>query len=459
MRWGLGLIILVAVVWRFWDYQNRWVLNQDQARDATIALYALRNSKVPEIGSPSSAGPFNFGPWYFWLIMLSERIVPTVVGPWIGFTVLSVISVILYYLTGGWITGILAAISVGLVENAPDMLNTVIVGWTSAVALWALWRKKYFLMGLFVGLSINSHFQSWGLLSLIVAAVVLEKERLKTMWRSGAGLATSFLPLLWFDVRHGLVWARSVVEYYTVGVKRFYVPVRWLTEVRDFWPQLFGSVTVGIKGFGYVWLVAGVVAIFLMIKNKKKIERFWLILGLSLLIQVLLMRFYRGVRSREYLIVFHGYIVLICGWILTEFYKLNKVIGVGLVVAVTVLAGWSNIKIMRERPSQVVAVTTMKKQLDSQFPGKISVYNWQESNMVAMPLFYLWYRENKIGSAEEKIGFCDANRYVCPEGQVLEMDHYRAYKLGDTTGFEQLTDKSIYYGTLYVNYGIKGGDK
>src|SRR3989339_485020 len=285
MRWGLGLIILVAVVWRFWDYQNRWVLNQDQARDATIALYALRNSKVPEIGSPSSAGPFNFGPWYFWLIMLSERIVPTVVGPWIGFTVLSVISVILYYLTGGWITGILAAISVGLVENAPDMLNTVIVGWTSAVALWALWRKKYFLMGLFVGLSINSHFQSWGLLSLIVAAVVLEKERLKTMWRSGAGLATSFLPLLWFDVRHGLVWARSVVEYYTVGVKRFYVPVRWLTEVRDFWPQLFGSVTVGIKGFGYVWLVAGVVAIFLMIKNKKKIERFWLILGLSLLIQ------------------------------------------------------------------------------------------------------------------------------------------------------------------------------
>lgn len=119
-----------------------------------------------------------------------------------------------------------------------------------------------------------------------------------------------------------------MIEYYTVGVNKFYVPVRWLTEIRDFWPQLFGDVVVGEKYFGYILII---LAIIILIKNFRKIDRFWWVLFVSFLIEVLLMRNYKGVRSREYLIAFHSIIILICSWITVEYFKLNKFAG-GLIL-------------------------------------------------------------------------------------------------------------------------------
>lgn len=472
-KW-LILVILIAIALRFVFYFDRLILNQDQGRDATIALYANRTSIIPIIGSPSSAGPFNFGPWYFWLIMFWERIFPFLLGPWIGFTFMSIVSVYFYAKTGQIlagkkgmiITGLIAATAPGLVVDAPNMLNTVIVGFSSSLVFFTLAKffkeEKLFwtiLLGFFVGLSINFHFQSLGLLCFPLVAVLVNKfsifKRFKIALSAFLGLLISFLPIIIFDINHHGVWIKSVIEYYTVGVKKFYVPLRWLTELRDFWPQLFGSVTIGIPKFGYLWLILGLIVIILVLKKKNKVANFWLALGLAMLIQIFLMRSYKGPRSNEYLIAFHGSIILISSWILINLYNFKKYVCVVLLTLIVLFASYFNLKQIQDHPSQLKTILSIKKELDSQITGNINIFKYQDSNMIAMPIFYLFYYQNRIDDNAESFGFCDNNRFSCPRGYFMSNHNYFVYKLdkiNNQTDFNQLTPQSIYQ-ILMVNYG------
>lgn len=471
-KW-LILIILIAIILRFAFYSNRLVLNQDQARDAVIALYANRANFFPPIGPPSSAGPFNFGPWYYWVVIFLEKIIPFSIGPWIGFTLMSVASVFFYAKTGKIlagkkgmiITGLIAAVAPGLVTSSSDMLNTVIVGFSSSLVLF--FTAKFFkeekliwatLLGFFVGLSINFHFQSLGLLSFPLLIVLINKfslfKRFKIAFSSFIGLLIPFLPLIYFDIIRKGIWIKSVIEYYTVGVKKFYVPLRWLTELRDFWPQLFGSVTTGIPKVGYLWVILGLVVVFLVLKKKIKIDNFSLALWLSLLIQVILMRSYKGPRSNEYLIAFYGSIILISSWILINLYNFKKNICVILLTLIIIFASYFNLKQIKEHQSQFKTVFSIKKELDSQINGNINIFKYKDSNMIAMPIFYLFYYQNRINDNGQSFGFCDNSRFVCPEGQFMSRNNYFVYKLDDLknkTDFNQLTPQNIYQ-ILMVNY-------
>lgn len=475
-KWWWLIIFLFALVLRFGNYDNRWALNQDEGRDASIALYANRNGVWPQVGSPSSAGPFNFGPWYFWLIMFWERVLPITMGPWIGFTLLSVVSVICFAKVGQLvagkegmiITGLVATVSAGQVNGAPDMLNTVIVGFSSALAFlgMAQFMKKNnlwwgLLVGVAVGWSINVHFQSLGLLSLPLVMVLINKfsiiKRIRIVFISGIGLLLTFLPVIFFDIERRGVWIRSVIEYYTVGVKRYYVPLRWLTELKDFWPQLFGSVTVGMANLGYIWVILGAVVVFLLWKKKEKIDNFWWAIGLSMLIQVILMRMYQGPRSGGYLYAFHGLIILISSWILINVYKFNKKIGIGLMVLMMSLAVYSSVMEVLVYPSQAKDILAMKRKIDASVGGKVRIFNYDNSNMIAMPMFYLYYFENRVSEDGVALGFCNKEKYICPEGQIIEKRNYRVYKLDelvDVMRFNQLTPKYVYE-ILMVNYGVE----
>ncbi|MDD4027279.1 MAG: glycosyltransferase family 39 protein [Candidatus Shapirobacteria bacterium] len=472
-KW-LILIILIAAILRFAFYQDRLVLNQDQCRDAVIALYANRTSFFPPIGPPSSAGPFNFGPWYYYFVMFFSKVIPFSAGPWIGFTLMSIISVFLYAKIGEIIsgkkgmiiTGLIAAFSPALVNSSSDMLNTVIIGFSSALVLF--FTAKFFkeekivwiiLLSFFIGISINFHFQSLGLLSFLLLIVLINNfslfKRIKLAFFAFIGLFISFLPIIYFDINRNLVWIKSLIEYYTVGVKKFYVPVRWLTELRDFWPKLFGYVTTGIPNIGYLWLILGLITLFIILKKKEKIDNFWLTIVFSLLIQVFLLRYYKGPRSNEYLIAFYGSIILISSWILINIYSFKKSVGVILLSLIIILASSFAFKQIKQNPSQAKTIFSIKKELESQIKENINIFGYKNSNMVSLPIFYLFYYQNRIDDNGQPFAFCDNNRFVCPTGQFMTKDNYLIYKLDeikDKTDFNQITPENIYQ-ILMVNYG------
>src|SRR5258706_4499173 len=84
-------IILVAFFIRFYHFSQRWGLGSDDARDIMIAQEALRRHELPLIGSFSSAGPFVFGPFFYWFIILAYIVLPFFTSPWLFTDLLTVV--------------------------------------------------------------------------------------------------------------------------------------------------------------------------------------------------------------------------------------------------------------------------------------------------------------------------------------------------------------------------------
>lgn len=481
------LIIAISFFWRFVNYSERWVLNQDQARDAIISIYALRNLKFPLLGPPSSAGPFSFGPLYYWLVILGTFLFPFRLGPWVFFTILSSLSSYLYILIGkrvggrtmGLFLGLVNALAAAQVINSTDMLNTVLVSFAVALVFLSLSNFCYsgkkiflFLFAFATGFAINSHFQSLGLLALFPLVVLINRDRIGERIKMGlsllAGLITAFLPLIYFDFKNDGAWIKSVYYYFTEGKKKFYVPVRWLTDLRDFWPQLYGKVIINLPTAGYFLLFLGLISLVLAVKNKHKFSKFWWIISISMVIQIFLVRYYGGPRSPEYFFAFHPYFIFFAGWALFIIYKYQKKFGVLLLTIFLGLSLYSNFRLIQLR-SQAPLVLSIKESLDSYNSTKrnFRLYTRNGDNMINLPVFYLLYREKRISPSGLRVGTCrpllGEEMNICPESdKIIASDGgYIIYDLSSYSdedlfqlGYEEYTPEKI-YNWLYINYDKK----
>lgn len=469
----LLLIILIATFFRFYDYQNRWVLNQDQARDAIISLYSIRNLKLPLLGPYSSAGPYNFGAMYYFLTIFSSLLYPFVSGPWFAFTLLSIFSVFLFYKIGqslldknlGLICALLTAFSPSLILNSTDMLNTVAVLFAVSLNFYFLVsqikkpKNLYLnLIGFTVGLANNFHFQSLGFGSILIAFLIFNFKNIKQLFFQillmAIGFFISFLPNLIFDLFNNFVWSKSVLAYYFGGGgDKFYYPVRWLTDIRDFWPGLWGETITGFSLSGYILI--GIYILFFIKSKPKNVKKFNLILILSLAVQVLLLRYYKGVRSREYLITFHPYFILLSALCLNSFTK-NKLLKTLTIITFLTLALITNIKIINQK-SQAQEIINIKKQINQ---NNVDIYSLNGDRQITLPLFYLFYQQNRINSKNGyKIATCRPNEKInCPDDSYLiaSSSNYNIYSINhlsdqDLESYYQFTPQRI-YNSLYINY-------
>ena len=133
----------------------------------------------------------------------------------------------------------------------------------------------------------------------------------------------------------------------------------------------------------------------------------------------------------------------------------KKNICIVLLTSIVLFASYFNLKQIKEHPSQVKTIFSVKKELDSQITGNINIFRYQDSNMIAMPIFYLFYYQNRVNDKGQSFGFCDNNRFTCPSGQFISKSNYFVYKLDDLknkSNFNQLTSQNIYQ-ILMVNYG------
>lgn len=440
-------ILLIGLFWRFYNYPSRWVLNQDQARDGIIALYSFRHLQLPLLGPTSSSGPYNFGALYYWLVIPVTFLFPFAAGSWVAFTLISTLTILIFYLIGknlanhhlGLILALLAAISPSQVFYSTDMLNTVITAPTGALAL--LFTIKYIktsqlrfalLQGLFIGLAQNFHFQALGLFALFLTTFIFQKtsltQRVKYTFLAGLGWLFTFLPNLYFDLTHHFAWTQSIINYYTTGVNKFYVPIRWLTDIRDFWPQLFGQVVTGFSYLGYLLIP---LFLFSLPKSKRPI----LTITATFIIEIFLLRYYKGTRSPEYLIFLHPIIILLAGYGL---FCLSKYPKIFILTSIIISATFFNIKNISQY-SQAPKIFQLKQSLDRQFSGKISLYSYPNSHMASLPVTYLLYRESRLSQDGTPVGI-----------QIVDQD-YQIIPLPDPKISDLLTPQKI-YSWIYINY-------
>ncbi len=72
--WLLAGILLIAIFLRFNHAPYRYSLGRESIRDAFVAIESAKELQLPLIGPFSSTGPYTFGPWYWYqLIIFFEK--------------------------------------------------------------------------------------------------------------------------------------------------------------------------------------------------------------------------------------------------------------------------------------------------------------------------------------------------------------------------------------------------
>lgn len=479
-------VFLLACFWRFVNFRERLVFNQDQARDATIAFYSIQEHRLPLIGPPSSAGLFSFGPLYYWIIILFEILLPfSRLGPWIGFAILSLGNVLIFWKLGHFLEGkkfaawlgLLAAVTTSEVAGSGEMLNTVLVASATVLSFYFLARLLRegrpvfaFSLGLAIGLAINAHFQAAGLLPILILFVAMGgfplMRKLKLFVVSSLGVALTFLPVLIFNFQHHGLWLERVVEYFLVGQKKFNVIITWGSEISDFWPKLWGQSLFGrpsLGGFLAIFVLTAFVLVLVNRQQKALSSRFFFIILFSFLIQAVMLRYYRGPRSWEYLNIFRPYLFYLAVWSIWKLKEKAKLLGKCLFILFFALMFLSDLKVISQK-GQSAKIFRLKSSLDRELKGdKIRFYNFPQSDMVSLPLFYLFYREGRVSANGNKIGACQFNWVFdestseriksCPfiDQVVGEEDQYLVYLFKSTAETNLLSkSKELTAGGIYL---------
>lgn len=453
------LVVLLAGFLRFYRFYDRWGLGSDDMRDVAIAKEAIVRHEFPLIGSFSSAGPFVFGPLFYWFIMLSFIILPfTITAPWIFLTLIGMTSVYFFFRIGGilsgkrlaLILGILAATSPQLILRSIALNQHSLVGITTILLIFnyiLIWQKqklKYaFFMGLSLGIALNMHYQAINLfiffpLVLFVPKLSL-KKKIYSLVLMFLGFILPTLPILWWDSHQNFANIRNILDYFLIGQYRIYVPNSWKLFIFNFLPSYWFFVEGGYFLISSVILVFFCISVLFLIINKK-VNRITAVLFITFFLLLVLNRYYKGERSEGYLMYLTPFVIIITGWCIDQVLNIKKnytfqnVIGYGLfaiIVFGNILFATTQILSAYNNHKEIERIRDL---LINKYPSqKISLYDfeWKTSNK-SYPLSAFLKLQNKTGKHGIPIA-------VMPESSLKNIDQSGVI-IFTTSRYEKIVD-------------------
>lgn len=452
-------IILIAITLRFWNFQHRLILFSDSGRDALLGLGAVRYHQLPLTGSFSSAGPFVFGPAFYYFIMffyaLSQQFI---FGPWYGVAFLSTLLVIVLAVSAakiggrraGIITALLAAVSPAQIFRSTALTQHSLVGISTGLTLLATIcyakNKKIswaFLLGVFAGIAASLHYQAITL--LLIGAIVLIVQH--GVWRRiirdsiayFSGVILPFAPLLYWDYQQQFANLRNLLDYILIGQYRIFVSRRWLTFITTFIPETWGSVIGGNRIFGILFiLIVAYTCVSLARQKRFPLVLFWILMMLG--IQLMAMRYYRGELFEGYLIILHPFILFLSGLGISESiqHKSWRLISAVFLFAVVVYSLRSDFAILAWDKNTVVPVEQTIRKIKNSLGDQMvlpydALYN---SSELSYAFSYMLEQKQMVSEKGIPIGIC---LWACPkELTVQKIDHIiymdREYDIVEISG-------------------------
>lgn len=326
----LIIIFLIALLLRFWQNDLRYGIGYDGSRDAIVAFESARQFQLPLTGSFSSIGPITFGPWYYYYITFASIVIPSIWAPWIAIGLASLFMVIIMYKIGcllispsfGLLLAFISSISPAQISASTPLQQHALIGLLSSLVIYLFLKvitgnkngKLPLLWGFLTGVSINTHFQATGLLTLPAILFLFSKKK-KFIFAFSLGLLLSMIPILTFELNNHWFNTRNILDYFFIGQYRIWTSNRWLTFLFKFWPEFWSYAT------GLPILISSTMmftsALLLLVKLiKRKLSLQWILLGVSFVIQLTLLRYYRGEKYFGYLQFFHPFIFIYTGYFL-----------------------------------------------------------------------------------------------------------------------------------------------
>lgn len=455
------LILTFTIFFRLFNFENRVHLQADNSQDVQIARYAYDNLLLPLAGPFSSAGPFHYGPWYFWFLEIASIFPFGFLTHWYLISFIHIILVgLIYFLgkeVGGKLTGIIAslfaAISPVQIDSSLTVWNPSVVPIISLLSLMFLirfYKKKdirdLFILNFLIGLGITIHFQLLLIFPAAIVSLILIKPSLKNFAKyfpfAISGLLLPFLPLLYLDSNLNWYNFKSLFIYLAVDQFNTWVPNRWITYAFDYWPNAWSYIVGGNKYITFILIF--LVGLFSAIKLRGlKYNKVYYLVTFTFLIEFIAYRYYRGQRFQYYSFFAHPYILVLSAWAIHRFIVFRKLLGLvflSLILFYTLNVSFENLK---ERGVRLNDFKKVKDELYARYPGtKFNIYGcFSNPNATSHPLALLLYYEGRDNGDGIKIGLCEDKEDVTWE-PIVSLTN----SLGKTLWYERSTYK-VYYDT------------
>lgn len=348
-------LLFLSLLLRFYNYPNRWGLAYDQAHDALVARYAVQAGKVPLLGPFSSAGPFQTGGEWYWIVMLPVFISSDFVLPsWIFITIMHVIFVGVIMLTAkmiegkrfALIAGFLATFSTAQIAQSVSLTNQSPISFFAALSIYSatcyISTKRsifIFLTALFIGCASAIHLQGVALLMLLLSVFLFTA---KISWRKiplmVLGLIIPWLPVLFYDFYHQFFNFNNMIQYYLHDQYKISLDVlgrRWLTYGGVLIPQIWGRIVGGGKVLGYVEII-GIACTFLFANMRKDSKNIWNTLALTTIFMLILIRYTRTPLYDSYFVFMHPFIILLTSYFILRVIRLYFIAGSVLLLVILI---------------------------------------------------------------------------------------------------------------------------
>ncbi len=327
----LLFILIIGIFFRFYNTPARYGFDFDPTRDALVSVYGADHLQFPLTGPKSGIGPFTFGPWYYYQIIVAKLLLPFDYAPWIYIGITSVVVIYVMYKVGeqlngkklGLIIGLLTALSPAELGPITGLSNPNLIPIQAALCLYIFIHivKKQptimlsFIWGIVLGIGINNHYQMLGLLVLPVIGFLYKRVSIKIIIFFLIGMFIVFIPLIIFNLKTNFSTVDGIIFYLTKEKNAYYIPNSWSIYIRDFWPGFF-SYVIGIpKNFGYFLLAYCLLVTAFLFRNKK-VSAIYGLLFIGFLLNFFALRYFSGPRENYYFIYLHPFITIFVGWIL-----------------------------------------------------------------------------------------------------------------------------------------------
>ncbi len=419
----IALSFFLAIFFRMYYYVDRISIVSDNTRDLSVSYFAAHNWVIPQIGQFSSAGPFFYGPLWYWFLALVSFLPLGLLTHWYVMSALSFIFIGLCYCLGNQIGGrwvglcamLFAAVSPSQIDNSFSVWNPSIIPLLSLIALILLLKcfekniwHYYLFLGLVMGISATIHFQTILMLPVLLVAGFATGKKWFNIIHLLIGFVIPFAPLIYFDLRFNWFEVRHVWWYLTVGQYNIWVPNRWLWYAGLYWPDAWGAIIGGNKFIGGILIFFLSVLTVLRLKKIRFYKAFY-ILAVTFVLEIILFRYYRGERYGYYSFFAHPTVIVLSSWVVLELYKSNRFVGFLLFVFIPVFSILRILPSLKPVEFRLSVVETIKNEIYHAYPqGQFAVYGCLSTagNLVAYPLGYFIYRDGRGSLSGIKIGVC-----------------------------------------------------
>lgn len=422
----LAAIVGLAAVIRLRGFDTHYLLASDTARDILTSKGAVLLHLLPWVGSFSSAGPFVFGPNWYWQLMFPQILFPNIfLGPWVMMLLISLLFVVVMGFCGlifggkrlGLITALFTAVSPAAVGLSAYPTQHAMIEIFSALTLLGflafLKTKKMvfaFLMSVSIGGAISYHYQAINLMPFYPVLLGMYfwkngsiKDNLKLISVLILGSFIFLVPLLIWDFSRGFTNSLHVLGYFLYGQASFYSPNRWLTYLLSFWPTFIGKLIGGNFWIGSITALITILSLgYKLFRRKLSFSFFGLLIIFA--IQFLIMRYFKGERYDGYLVYFHPIVLLLVAF---AFSHLNKV-ALFILASVLLLVSIYQVMSMQDWNNDANKLDKIVKTVKIQFPNeKFSIFGRSQASFGLDYSLSLIFEKNGLGNDKgHPLGIC-----------------------------------------------------